>query len=290
MLNDLPSLHQTIVNAGFHMKKNLGQHFLLDENLCAYLAQYAYDVQGCNIYEVGPGVGGLTRVLLAKNIKQLIAIDRDKRAMLLLKDLKIASDKCFGEYKFTLLEGNALHYQLSNLPFHHPDDKLWIIANLPYNIATELLISWLYQANILHGMLLMFQKEVAQRICAQPQQKNYGRLSIITQSIMDCHQVADIDKDKFTPSPKVDSALLLCTPKQEFINHTEEYLALLNPLSNITGIFFNQRRKMIRKLMDKLFQDNVDDIYKKYNLYPQMRPEDITVNQYIHLARCFGCG
>src|ERR1700722_342341 len=237
-LSGLPPLRDVIARHGLRTRKSLGQHFLCDLNLTRRIAECAGDVKGCTVLEIGPGPGGLTRALLATEAKKIIAIEKDRRCIEALADLVEISDG-----RLEVIEGDALKIDLlsfAKAPYA-------IIANLPYNIGTELLIGWLKQMPAYKSMTLMFQAEVADRIAASPNSKAYGRLSVIAQFCCEVERVLDIPAQAFTPPPKVASAVVCLTPRK---NRPADIP--FNAMEKITAAAFGQRRKMLRSSLRAL--------------------------------------
>ena len=204
----MPPLRDVITQHDLRATKKLGQNFLLDLNLTDKIARTAGNLSGINVFEIGPGPGGLTRSILQNNPNHLTAIEFDKRAIAALQDLKNVT----GDDIFTLIHGDALAQDLTKLS----DAPRAIIANLPYNIATPLLTGWLSQIrsnqNAYQSMTLMFQREVAQRITAQVGDKAYGRLSVICQWLCDVRLCFDVPASAFTPPPKITSSIVYFKP------------------------------------------------------------------------------
>ena len=250
-------------------KKSLGQNFLLDLNLTLKIAKAAGDFSNHTVIEVGPGPGGLTRALLKCGAHPLIAVEHDRRCVQALSSLVEASGG-----RLQLYQGDALTYRLQDLgsgPFK-------IVANLPYNIATPLLISWLQQASCITSMTLMFQKEVAERIVASPSTKAYGRLSIISQARAKCRKLFDIPPSAFTPAPKVTSSVV------EFIPYPASDITWnFSALETLTKAAFGQRRKMLRSSLKGTLTD-LEDVFIDLNLDYQKRAEDLSVSDFIGLS------
>ena len=267
-LEQLPPLREVIAAYGLGARKSLGQNFLLDLNLTSKIARAAGDLSSCTIVEVGPGPGGLTRSLLKEGAKKVIAIEQDGRCVKALQPLIEAS-----EGRLTVHHGDALNFPLDALESEAP---LKLVANLPYNIATPLLIGWLRQAKPISSMVLMFQREVAQRITAAPGGKNYGRLSVISQARAQCRKLFDIPPQAFTPSPKVVSRVV------EFIPFPEETFDF-EALEALTKAAFGQRRKMLHSSLKPLFPDP-EEVLKNIPLSADKRAEEVSVAQFIQLS------
>ncbi|MFZ5618850.1 MAG: 16S rRNA (adenine(1518)-N(6)/adenine(1519)-N(6))-dimethyltransferase RsmA [Pseudomonadota bacterium] len=276
MTSELPPLRNVIARHDLGAKKALGQHFLLDLNITRKIARAAAIAPGELVIEIGPGPGGLTRALLEAGA-DVIAIERDARCMAALEELAEAYPG-----KLALVEDDALRVEESTLTRVRP---VKIVANLPYNISTELLIKWL-RAN--HGgeaplwslMALMFQKEVADRILAAPGSKAYGRLSVITQAASRPARAFDLPARAFTPPPKVDSSVLIFTP-------ADDPLADIRALETVTQAAFGQRRKMLRSSLKPAFADRLPDALASVGIPETARAEEVTIAQYKALAQAF---
>ncbi len=243
MSDGLPPLREVIARHELAARKSLGQNFLLDLNLTGRIARAAGDLSALTIIEVGPGPGGLTRALLAGGARKVVAIERDARALPALAEI---SDHYPG--RLTVIEGDALETELSL----HADGPTAIVANLPYNIATPLLIGWLSAEPWppwYASMTLMFQREVAERIVADPGSKDYGRLSVLAQWRTEPRLLFDIGPRAFTPPPKVTSSVVQFLPRPVIATFTADALA------QVTAAAFGQRRKMLRQSLRSLGTD-----------------------------------
>lgn len=274
-IDALPPLRDVIREHGLRAEKSLGQNFLLDLNLTGKIARAAKKIDGHTVFEIGPGPGGLTRAILKTNAEKLIAIEYDTRAIEALQSLKDASN-----HRLVLEHKDALNTDLLALAKDH-DAKgpFIIIANLPYNIATPLLTGWLEQIHAdpdnYSEMILMFQKEVAQRIVAGPSNKTYGRLSIISQWLCDCKIAFDVPAAAFTPPPKVTSSIVRMVPKKR--SGPLPDFALMEKL---TAAAFGQRRKMIRSSL----KDYLPQI-EQCGLRSDARAEELSVEDFAKLAK-----
>lgn len=251
-------------------KKSLGQNFLLDLNITDKIVRHAGDLKGVNVFEIGPGPGGLTRSLLKSPAKTVTAIEFDDRAIAALQPLKEISG---GE--FNVIHADALETDLTQIA---PAPRA-IAANLPYNIATPLLVNWLRQIHenkdAYQSMTLMFQKEVAQRIVAQAGNKTYGRLAILAQWLCHARIAFDLPPSAFTPPPKVTSSVVHFIPKK-----LEPGAPAFEAIEKLTAEAFGQRRKMIRQSL-KNYKDKIE----KTGIDETLRAEDLTVEQFIALAK-----
>ena len=260
-------LKAIIQEYGLAPKKSLGQNFILDFNLLRRIVKSAKLVQGDTVVEVGPGPGGLTRSILETQIDALIAIEKDSRCIQALKNTIL-------DPRFTLLEADALDFDYTKLPH----TNLKIIANLPYNISTILLVDWLKIIQRFESLTLMFQKEVAQRIVAKPGSKDYGRLSVITQWVCDPKILFDLSPEAFTPAPKVFSSIVQFIPLRKSLEVPFEIMEL------ITRAAFGTRRKMLRSSL-KTLTVNADQLLEMSNIDPTLRAERLEVSDFVKLAR-----
>ncbi|HWF78579.1 MAG TPA: 16S rRNA (adenine(1518)-N(6)/adenine(1519)-N(6))-dimethyltransferase RsmA [Caulobacteraceae bacterium] len=264
-LHDLPPLREALASAGLAARKSFGQHFLLDLNVTRKIARLAGPLDGETVVEVGPGPGGLTRALLEAGAS-VIAIEKDARFVPLLDDLA-----AHAEGRLTVVRADALMLDAKAVPAGAP-----VVANLPYNVATPLLVGWLTGAWRPRAMTLMFQKEVAQRITAAPGSKDYGRLSVLAQALADAKIVMELPARAFTPPPKVDSAVVRLTPRS---NRPPD--ALVEALQRVTAAAFGQRRKMLRSSLKPL---GGEALCAAVGVDPAARAEDVSVAQYLALA------
>ena len=254
---------------GLTAVRSLGQHFLLDLNLTRRIARAAGELSGASVIEIGPGPGGLTRALLETQAAIVVAVERDRRAIAALAELGSAYPG-----RLQVVEGDALELDpaaLAPAPRH-------IVANLPYNIATPLLVGWLKRVGDYAGLTLMFQKEVAKRIAAQPRSKDYGRLSVLAQWACETKLLFDIPARAFTPPPKVTSSLVRLKPRA-----APEPVAVEN-LERVTRAAFGQRRKMLRQSLKSLGVDSLA-LLAKAGIKPESRAEELDVAEFCALAR-----
>lgn len=268
--DDLPPLREVIAAHELRAQKSLGQNFLLDLNITEKIARAAGSLDGKTVFEIGPGPGGLTRALAKTGAKKIIAVEFDPRAVAALQSLKAA----YGE-RLEIVPGDALRVNLLDLA----EAPRVITANLPYNIATPLLTGWLKQIREAPGcydsMTLMFQREVAERITAQPGTKDYGRLSVLCQWICSAHVCFDLPPSAFTPPPKVFSSVVHFTPK--ILNADAPPL---RAVEKVTAAAFGQRRKMIRTSL----KDYAAGL-EKLGIDGTLRAENLTVEQFVGLAK-----
>jgi 16S rRNA (adenine1518-N6/adenine1519-N6)-dimethyltransferase len=265
----LPPLRETIATHGLDARKRLGQHFLLDLNLTRRIARAAAPLVEGTVIEVGPGPGGLTRALLLEGAVHVIAIEVDPRAIGALRELQAAAAG-----RLDIIEADALSID----PVAIGASPRRIVANLPYNVSTALLIRWLHTANDIADMVLMFQKEVVDRLAAVPRSKDYGRLSVLTQHVCEVRRLFDVAPSAFVPPPKVTSAVARLTPRP-----AERRLADLRPLEKVTAAAFGQRRKMLRGSLLGLFPDPTR-VLESLGLSPTARAEELSVADFVRLA------
>jgi 16S rRNA (adenine1518-N6/adenine1519-N6)-dimethyltransferase len=268
-LNDLPPLREALAAAGLTARKSFGQHFLLDLNVTRKIARLAGPLEGETVVEVGPGPGGLTRALLEAGAR-VIAVEKDPRFVPLLEDLAAHADG-----RLAIVQADALALGADAAPAGAP-----VVANLPYNVATPLLVGWLTNAWRPRAMTLMFQKEVAQRIAAAPGSKDYGRLSVLAQALSDARIVMELPARAFTPPPKVDSAVVRLAPRADRPSDP-----LVEALQRVTAAAFGQRRKMLRSSLKLL---GGEALCAAVGVDPAARAEDIPVAQYLALAERVG--
>lgn len=267
----LPPLREVIAAHGLAPKKSLGQNFLFDLNLTARIARAAGAEQGGTFYEVGPGPGGLTRALLAEGADKVIAVERDVRCLPALEQIAQAWPG-----KLEVISADALALdETAILP-----RGVRIAANLPYNVGTAILIKWLTAENwppVWASLTLMFQKEVAQRITAQPGTEHYGRLSVLAQWRCTAKVLFDVNRGAFVPPPSVTSSIARLEPRPQPLAP-----ARLTDLEKITAAAFGQRRKMLRQSLRAL---GGEALLGKAGVDPTARPEDLTIVQFAALAR-----
>ena len=250
-------------------KKSLGQNFLIDNNIIDKITDIV-DIYSQNILEVGPGTGNLTEAILKKKPKNFYAIEKDNELAIKIKE----------KFKdqVNVINKDVLKFNENLLS----EEQLLVFGNLPYNISTEILSKWILNLKDdkiwFSNLILMFQKEVADRIIAQYNSAKYGRLTILANWKLDIKKIVDIKPISFYPKPKVDSSLLLFSPKKNF-------LRLKNPLNleKITRVFFNQRRKMIKKPFNQLFNNST--ISAKLNIDLSLRPQNLNLETYYKLAK-----
>lgn len=263
----LPSLAETIRAHGLEARKSLGQHFLLDPSICARIAGIGGDLTGRDVVEIGPGPGGLTRALLQSPARHVYAVEIDARAWPLLDELGAHFPG-----RLTVVREDALKLDAAALS-HAPRR---IVANLPYNVATPLLVGWLRQAAQWERLTLMFQLEVAERICAAPGADAYGRLAVLAQWCADCAIALRIPPGAFSPPPKVHSAVAVLTPRAE-----QPSPALFRAMEQVTAAAFGQRRKMLRSSLKAIGGERLLDAA---GIDPARRAETLAVAEFAALA------
>lgn len=248
--------------------KKLGQNFIFDSSLCDKIFKSANANPDEIILEVGPGPAGLTRSILSHHPSKVIAIEKDRRCIDLLNEINAAYSN------LEIISGDALYIKLSEISKH----KIAIISNLPYNVGTELIFRWLDEIDLISSITVMLQKEVVDRICAFPNNKQYGKLSIMCQVICDTYKLFDVSRESFHPPPKVTSSIVRLVPKAD-IPPKE----IIERVRKITHIAFSARRKQIKKALKPLFP-NIEEMLSKANISPDLRPENLSVEDYIRLA------
>lgn len=272
-MNDLPSVRDVIDRHGLNARKGLGQHFLTDLNLTRRVARAAGSLDGATVVEIGPGPGGLTRALLETDARQVIAIERDARCIDALGSLISAYPD-----RLEVREGDALGLDWDGF-LDDLQSPIHIVANLPYNVGTPLLIGWLRRVERLAGMTLMFQKEVADRIAAAPGSPSYGRLAVISQWRCDARVAFDVAASAFVPPPRVTSAVVVLTPRTAPIAP-----ASMELLESVTEAAFGQRRKMLRSSLRRLLPDTAATL-EILGIDPTARAETLTIEQFCAIAR-----
>jgi len=273
-IDSLPPLRDVINRHELRAKKELGQNFLLDLNLTSRIARIASPLEESTVIEVGPGPGGLTRGLLAEGAKKVIAIERDERALPALQEIAEAYPG-----RLEIVSGDAMQVDYRQLA----DGPTKLVANLPYNIATPLLTGWLhaqFEEPLFDSLTLMFQKEVADRICAKPGSKAYGRLSILCGWMTDAHVALGVDPAAFTPAPKVSSAIAHLVPRA-LIEKPH-----IKSVEAITRAAFGQRRKMLRQSLKSLNVD-LEPLYIAAGIKGTERAEALDIVQFVAMAEAY---
>ncbi len=269
----LPPLREVIARHGLAARKALGQNFLFDLNLTRRIARAAGPLAGVTVIEVGPGPGGLTRALLMEGATKVIAIERDERALAALAEISDAYPD-----RLTVISGDALEVDYRKLA---GGAAARIVANLPYNIATPLLTGWLCEDDwppFYDSLTLMFQKEVAERIVAEPGGKDFGRLSVLCQYRASARKLFDVNRSAFTPPPKVTSSIVQLIPKAR-----PEPACRLAVLERVTAAAFGQRRKMLRASLKSLLPEP-EPVLIELGIDPELRAEQLPVEAFARLA------
>ncbi len=273
-MTELLSLRDTVEKYGLLAKKSLGQNFLLDMNITDKIirssleAQNKKDFSGQCVYEIGPGPGGLTRAILKANPDKLTVIEMDTRCIEIMNELK----NQYGD-TMQIVEGDALKYpfdEASNLPKN-------IVSNLPYNISVPLLLGWIKNMEQFNSLTLMFQKEVAERITAEPNNKNYGRISVMAQLTCKIKTLFNLNPNCFVPAPKIWSTVLLFQPLSQIPD-----INTLNKVEKLTEQAFGQRRKMLRQSLKSI--PDLINLCEKAGIDTTVRAENLTPQQYLTLA------
>ena len=272
-IDSLPPLRDVISKHDLRARKSLGQNFLLDLNLTAKIARQAGDLSGSDVLEIGPGPGGLTRGLLSEGARKVLAIEKDARCLPALAEIAQAYPN-----RLQVIEGDALEID----PLKHLTPPIRVAANLPYNVGTELLVRWLTPKQwppYWTSLTLMFQREVAERIVAQPGSKTYGRLAVLSQWRTDARTSLSLPPEAFTPAPKVSSAVvhIQALPKPKFDADPAV-------LERVVAAAFNQRRKMLRAAL-KGQSPEIEDHLNAVGIKPTDRAEQIPVEGFCALAR-----
>ena len=265
-LDGLPPLREIVSKFDLAAQKSLGQNFLMDLNLTYRIARTAGELSNVNVIEIGPGPGGLTRAILKAGAKKVVSIERDRRCINALGYITEANPD-----RFDLLEADALEVDPATLT---PKPRR-IMANLPYNIATPLLIKWLKNINEYDGFTLMFQKEVADRLVAKPRTKAYGRLTVMTNWLCETKIEFNIDPKAFTPPPKVVSTVVSLKPRPQPLAE-----ASWNAMERVVAMAFGQRRKMLRQSLKPLGVD-----LSTLGISETSRAEELSVEDFAKIAR-----
>lgn len=274
-LDDLPPLREVIRRHGLTPKKSLGQNFLFDLNLTARIARAAEPLENITVVEIGPGPGGLTRALLALGARRVVAIERDPRALDALSEIAARYPG-----RLDIVAGDALAIDPRE---HLGPERARVVANLPYNIATPLLVGWLTVdpwPPWYDSLVLMFQREVAERIVATPGSKTYGRLSVLAGWRTEAKILFDVARSAFVPPPKVTSSVVRLTPKQV------PSVCDVTALQRLTEAAFGQRRKMLRQSLKSLGVD-ANALLAEAGIEPTARAEQIPVDGFVTLANIF---
>ena len=250
-------------------KKSLGQNFLIDRSVLEQIVD-TVEITNKAVLEIGPGSGNLTTFILKKNPKKVFAIEKDDELALLLED-KFTNE-------ITIINDDVLKISEDKIS----SEKLTVFGNLPYNISTEILSRWIVNLDKnfwFESLVLMFQKEVAERIIAESNTSKYGRLSILSNWKLNIKKIMDIKPQSFSPRPKIDSTLLLFTPKQNFFELNDA-----KNLEMVTRVFFSQRRKMLKKPFNQIF-NNAKVVAEKFDINLNLRPQNLEPELYFKLVK-----
>jgi 16S rRNA (adenine1518-N6/adenine1519-N6)-dimethyltransferase len=266
----LPPLREIIARYGIVAHKRLGQNFLLDLNLTGRIARAAGRLDQATVIEIGPGPGGLTRALLASGTRRVVAIERDRRCLAALGELAAAYPG-----RLDLVAGDALEIDPATLS----EKPRKIVANLPYNIATPLLLGWFERFREYESLTLMFQREVAERLTALPRSKSYGRLSVLAQWLAEVQILFDVPPRAFVPPPRVTSSVVAILPRAKPLAPARR-----PTLESITAAAFGQRRKMLRTSLKPLGLA-IGQVLERAGVAPTARAEELSVAEFCALAR-----
>lgn len=272
-IDDLPPLREVIKSHGLSAKKSLGQNFLLDLNLTAKIARQAGDLTTSDVLEIGPGPGGLTRALLHEGARKVLAVEKDARCLPALADIAAHYPG-----RLEVINEDALAIDAAS----RLTPPIRVVANLPYNVGTELLVRWLTPEKwppFWDSLTLMFQREVAERIVAAPGSKTYGRLSILTQWRAEAKIVMDLRPEAFTPPPKVSSAVVHIKRRDQMLFEADE-----KRLTRIVALAFQQRRKMLRASLKSLSPE-IEDVLQSVGIAPTERAENVSIEAFCALTR-----
>jgi 16S rRNA (adenine1518-N6/adenine1519-N6)-dimethyltransferase len=281
----LPSISQHSKLHGIVPSKKLGQNFLFDLSLCEKIVRGAGDISGKIVLEIGPGPGGLTRAILNAKPARLIVIEKDARCNALIEDII----SIYPELE--LMHEDALDIKLKDVIARSTEDAtqqsagiishslaITIIANLPYNIGTELIFRWLEEIEYVESITVMLQKEVVDRICAKPGSKTYGKLSVMCQLMASAEKLFDVSREAFYPPPKVTSSIVRLVPREN-----PPSKEIIEKIRNITHLAFSARRKMIKSSLQKLVP-NIDKLLSDASISSTLRAENLSVEDYLKLA------
>jgi 16S rRNA (adenine1518-N6/adenine1519-N6)-dimethyltransferase len=279
-LAGLPPLKEVIASHGLAARRSLGQHFLLDPRITERIAAAAGNLSGRTVVEIGPGPGGLTRALLAAGAAALIAIERDDRCVAALDDLRRAA-----EGRLVVVPADAIAADEAALArANGGTTPLTVVANLPYNIATVLILKWLARPGDFADIVVMVQKEVAERLAAAPRSPDYGRLSVMVQWRAAVEMLFDLAPGAFTPPPKVVSTVVRLTPRAAPLAPAEP-----KAMEAVVRAAFGQRRKMLRSALKALGRDT-GRLLDAAGIVPTARAEELSVAEFAALARAYAAG
>lgn len=272
-IDSLPPLRAVLEEHGLDPKRSLGQNFLLDLNLTGRIARQALPLEGATVVEIGPGPGGLTRALLAEGASRVVVIEKDSRC---IPALEAVAAHYPG--RLDIRRADALDFDLADIARPDGADALKIVANLPYNVGTQLLLNWIATPQwppLWSSLTLMFQREVAERIVAAPGSKHYGRLGVLAGWRTQAKILFDVPPEAFTPPPKVTSSVIQLRPR------AEPEPASLAALERVTAAAFGQRRKMLRQSLKSL---GGEALLVAADIDPQRRAETLSISEFVRLA------
>ncbi len=266
----MPPLREVVARHGIAAQRSLGQNFVFDLNLTGRIARAVGPLEDVTVIEIGPGPGGLTRAILASGARRVVAIERDERCLAALGEIAAAYPG-----RLEVVAGDALRLDPADLSAAPRS----IVANLPYNIATALLLGWLDRIGQYESLTLMFQREVAERLAAAPRNKSYGRLSVLVQWLAQPQLLFDVPPSAFVPPPKVTSTVVRIVPRAMPLAPADK-----TALERVTAAAFGQRRKMLRTSL-KMLGDPVKPLLERAGLAPTARAEELTIVEFCALAR-----
>ena len=270
LLETLPPLREVIRKHKLSPDKKLGQHFLLNSSITDQIVLAAGSLKERVVLEIGSGPGGLTRSILASNVEKVIAIETDTRCIAALNEIQaIAKDR------LKVIQADALKFDESTIT----EQKLTIIANLPYNIGTALLLKWLERPHLFESIVIMLQKEVVDKIIAQPKAKNYGRLSVLCQWLCEVETIFDLEPFYFYPPPKVDSSVIRLVPRTKL-----QYPCDRKQLERITAQAFSMRRKIIKTSLKGILGADILQKLTSLGINPTSRAEELSIEQFCQIA------
>ncbi len=278
----LPALRDVIAAYGIAARKSLGQHFLLDLNLTRRIARAALPLGDATVIEIGPGPGGLTRALLIEGARRVIAIEKDARCLSALADLAAAFPG-----RLEVVAGDALELDIAKLA-RTMISPVKIVANLPYNIATALIVAWFRDVGAFASLTLMLQKEVAARLAAKPRTKAYGRLSVMCQRLWEVRALFDVKPAAFVPPPKVTSTVVQLLPRPKPLADADPQV-----LERVVAAAFGKRRKMLRSALKEIAGVHglrSEVLFAAAKVSPEARAEELDVAQFCALARALAAG
>lgn len=270
LLDGLPSLKEVIQKHNLLPDKNLGQHFLLDSSITDQIVLAVGSLKGKTILEIGPGPGGLTRSILASEAEKVVAIETDIRCIAALLEIRAIA----GE-RLEVIQDDALKFDETTVS----NQKFTIIANLPYNIGTLLLLKWLEKPEFFESIVVMLQKELVDKIVAQPKTKSYGRLSVLCQWLCEAESIFNVEPFHFYPPPKVDSAVIMLNPRIKPL-----YACNRKILERVTTQAFGMRRKVIRTSLKGILGPDAEEKLRALDINPMSRAEELSVEQFCKIA------